>query len=287
MLYGRRKRLDEMAAREAAGESFWTKKFDNSVRTKMVLAFRNAAPYKDYYAYAREAILHDEGKFFLCTDQLDDPEDLINFLLMCDDETVPTVIEAMAQACNSSSLAGAGGMSWYQRQQTRTFEPAISSILREHRISYDLTQGQMIPFSAKELHQEVVVPSLSLLAGRSELDKVESSYRSALEEIAGGNAADAITDAGAALQEMLSSLGCQGNALGPLIASAKAKGLLAPHDSPMLMAVEKVLHWVSADRSEKGDAHGVRTATVEDAWFTVHIVGAAILRLSKGSSRAS
>jgi hypothetical protein len=51
--------------------------------------------------------------------------------------------------------------------------------------------------------------------------------------------------------------------------------------------VEKILHWVSADRSEKGDAHEVSTATVDDAWFIVHIVGAVILRLSKASPRAS
>ena len=76
-----------------------------------------------------------------------------------------------------------------------------------------------------------------------------------------------------------------GNSLGPLIKSARENGLLAPHDSPMLGAVVKVLDWVSADRSERGDAHAVSTASIDDAWFTVHVVGAALLRLSKASPR--
>ncbi len=84
---------------------------------------------------------------------------------------------------------------------------------------------------------------------------------------------------------MLVALGCAGNSLGPLIKSARDKGLLAPHDSPMLGAVAKVLDWVSADRSELGDAHEVSGASIDDAWFTVHIVGAALLRLSKASPR--
>lgn len=287
MLYGRRKRLAELATKEAAGESFWTEKFDASVRTKIVLAFRNAAPNDDFYSHARTAILHDEGKFYLYDRNASEATDLINFFLTCDDEMVPTVIEAMVQACSSKFLVAHGGISWYQRERASTFAPAVSGILREHRISFDLTGQQMVPFSARELHQEVVAPSLQLLAGRPDLEKVESAYRSALEEIAAGKAADAITDTGTALQEMLSSLGCDGNALGSLIASAKAKGYLASHDMPMLMALEKVFHWVSADRSEKGDAHEVSTANVDDAWFTAHVVGAIILRLSKSSSRSS
>jgi len=189
----------------------------------------------------------------------------------------------MSQACSDGQLNQATG-NW---RWANTFEVSINVILREHRISYELTRNQMIPFSAKELHTEVVAPALRLLAGRTDLEKVESAYRSALEEIAGGNAADAITDAGTALQEMLSALGCTGNSLGPLIASARAKEILAPHDSPMLGAVEKALHWVSADRSEKGDAHSVAPSTVDDAWFIVHVVGAAILRLSKPALRGA
>lgn len=53
----------------------------------------------------------------------------------------------------------------------------------------------------------------------------------ALGEISNGKPGDAITDAGTALQETLTALGCDGNNLGALIKSAKAKGLLAAHDA--------------------------------------------------------
>jgi diacylglycerol kinase len=54
----------------------------------------------------------------------------------------------------------------------------------------------------------------------------------------------------------------------------------------MTSAIESVMHWVSADRSTSGDAHQVGSAAIEDAWLTVHIVGALILRLA-GSPRGS
>lgn len=278
MLYSRRKRLAELATREAAGESFWTDKFDGPVRNKLILASRfSAGNWEDYNIYAREAILHDEGKFFLHDRRMDPTNDLLNFLLTCDDDMMPTVIEAISHAFGDEHINGLTG-NWVN---ARAFDQATNVILREHRISYELISRQMIPFAAKELHEEVMAPALRLLAGRPDLDRVESAYRCALEEIAGGKPGDAITDAGTALQEMLSSLGCAGNSLGPLISSAKSKRILAPHDSPMLAAVEKILHWVSADRSETGDAHGVTSATLDDAWFIVHVVGAVILRLSK------
>jgi hypothetical protein len=198
----------------------------------------------------------------------------------CDDEMVPTILEAISLACHDFGLNRQSG-SW----SGELFDACVNVILREHRISYDFTKSQMVPFSAKELHHSVLAPALQLLAGRPDLENVESAYRTALEEITSGKASDAITDAGTALQEMFSALGCDGNSLGPQIVSARAKGILAPHDSPMLIGVEKVVHWVSADRSEKGDAHGVTNATLDDAWFIVHIVGTVILRLSKTERR--
>jgi hypothetical protein len=109
----------------------------------------------------------------------------------------------------------------------------------------------------------------------------------AIKEIASGNADDAITDAGTALQETLTALGCNGNSLGPLIKDAKGHGLLAPHDARLDGAIADVMEWVSADRSQSGEAHHVSTATIEDAWLIVHIVGALILRLASGPPRSA
>jgi hypothetical protein len=281
VLHSRRKRLADLASREAAGESFWTEQFDQRARTRIVHAFRDAVGnWGGYYTYARDAILRDEGIFCLVNPRLSPDQDLINYVMVGEDEMVPTVIEAMSAACGGPVNMQSGA--W---DRAASFDVTVKIILREHRLSYDLIDGQMIPFSTRELHESVIAPSLKLLAGRPDLEKVESAYQDALEEIVRGNAANAITDAGTALQEALTALGCTGNSLGPLIKSAREGGLLAPHDSPMVGAVDKIMNWVSADRSERGDAHEVTSATIDDAWFTVHIVGAILLRLSKASTR--
>lgn len=81
-------------------------------------------------------------------------------------------------------------------------------------------------------------------------------------------------------------LGADGNALGPLIASAQRKGIILGHDQALLETVARAASWVSADRSQVGDAHSVSAATREDAWLTVHIVGAVLLRLSAVENRS-
>ena len=138
----------------------------------------------------------------------------------------------------------------------------------------------MIKMESQELHHEVVVPVLRLPSGRSGWEPVESAYQDALGELGRGASADAITDGGTALQQAIEILGCDGNALGPLIKSAKAKGLLGRHDENLIAGVEKFLQWSSAERSNGGDSHHPAESTLDDAWLMVHIVGALILRLT-------
>jgi hypothetical protein len=196
-------------------------------------------------------------------------DDLRQYLLACRHEEVPDVLEAMP--------LGMGRNYGYPDD----FHHGVNRILLSHRGAYELIDGQMIPFESKELHEEVVAPTLRLLAGRAGWETVENAYQDALREI-GTNPGDAITDAGRALQATLELLGCKGNALGPLIDMAKKTGLLAPHDSALSEGISKMMHWVSADRSEKGDAHKGADAKAEDAWLAVHVTGALILRLAEG-----
>lgn len=281
-LHFQRKRDTERAAREAAGESFWTKNFDNTVRVRILHSFRDAVGESggQNYELARGLLLRRAGLLYLCGPATNVVDDLLNYLLQCPDDMVPSVVEAMSHVCNNDSVKHRTH-NW----DSGVFDPMVNAILREHRISYELVNSEMIELSSKEIHQEIVAPALQLLAGRRDLAKVESAYQDALKEISKGAPSNAITDAGTALQEMLQALGCTGNSLGPLIKSARENGLLAPHDSPMLGAVVKVLDWVSADRSERGDAHEVSDASIDDAWFTAHVVGIAILRLSKATRR--
>ncbi len=186
-----------------------------------------------------------------------------------DTDEIMSAIEVVYAYINSDidGVAGAG------------FERAANDIFSSERVAFEIVEGRAVEFDSKELHAEVVVPTLRLLSGRKGWDPVEVSYQNALREI-GVDPSDAITDAGTALQEAFELLGCNGNSLGPLAKSARQKGILAAHDGTLSDAVVRIVDWVSADRSIRGDAHNARPATRDDAWFTVHVVGALLLRLA-------
>lgn len=281
-LHNRRRRLAEIVEREAAGESFWTEDFAERPRTRVEQYFRSLTEYWWVCAeHARELILHDEGLRFLSRASANSASDFLAYLAGCNDDMMPTVLEAIHEGFASDSV---------RRQINQSlaadFATGVNAILLEERISWEFVNGQMAPFSSRELHVEVVAPTLQLLATGG-WERVEAAYQAALVELSSGNAPDAITDAGTALQEALELLGAEGNALGPLIASAKRKGLFLGHDKLMVDSLVSAATWVSADRSQVGDAHKVSSAGIEDAWMTVHIVGAVILRLSASRKRPS
>jgi hypothetical protein len=76
-------------------------------------------------------------------------------------------------------------------------------------------------------------------------------------------------------------VGAEGNALGPLISSAKKKGIFSGHDTALLDSVMRAMDWVSAERSEAGDSHNVTDSGERDAWLMVHVVGALIVWLAE------
>jgi len=157
-----------------------------------------------------------------------------------------------------------------------SYAKLISDILREERAAVDFINQQFVPVRTRELHEEVIRPALTLLGGKPGWEAVEATYRKALNESDPG---DAITDVGTALQETLELLGFKGSSLGLLISDAKKQGWILGHDAKLL---ESITNWVSADRSTVGDAHHASAATDVDAWLTIHVVGALILRLSDG-----
>ena len=280
MLHRSRKRQEALARDEARGVSFWSESFSENARVRIMHAFADSIAQfgvPQAATYAWNLILRDEGLIFLVDPYVAPPDDISNYLMTCQDDMVPTVVEAFANATRSGPNRGPNS--------AKVFEYSVKKILREYRISFDLIEGTMIEFSSQELHVAVVSPTLHLLSKSHEWGSVEKSYKDALEEISDGKPGDAITDAGAALQECLTLLGCEGNALGPLIKSARKNALFAAHDGPMIDGIDKVLHWVSADRSEMGDAHIASPASIDDAWLIVHVVGAIILRLARGTAR--
>jgi len=159
----------------------------------------------------------------------------------------------------------------------------VNEVFNSHRIAFRFVQGEVVPLSSDELHVEVVEPTLRLLHGRKDLDKAHDAYLKALKEISNEDAPDAITDAGTALQETLTALGCQGNQLGDLLKDAKKQGLLGAHDQKLITGIENFGAWASAERSQSGDSHKSSEAPLADAWLMVHVVGALIVRLADPS----
>lgn len=195
-----------------------------------------------------------------------------------DDDLMPSLIEATFIAAREMI-----GNYTFSEELVDSLESGINEVMNEHRISYKLVEGRVIEFQSMELHNSVVEPTLRLLSGLAGWGDVETAYQDALREISRSSPHDAITDAGRALQEALTLLGCGGNTIGKLVASARRKGLLGPHDSALTDGIEKIAAWVSADRNESGDSHKAATGiTTDDAWLTVHVVGALILRLAQG-----
>lgn len=181
------------------------------------------------------------------------------------------------------TLGAATEYEWIAREAEEHARPDLNEILDDDDVAYQVVGTEIIPRDSMVRHAEVISPALSLLHGTSSLRSVEQAFQDALRELKpGGDPSDAITDAGTALQEMLLALGCTGNALGPLLADAKKRGILGPFDSKLSDGVHLIGEWVSANRSTRGDAHKASAASREDAWLAVHVVGALLIRLEKG-----
>jgi hypothetical protein len=286
MLYNQRKRLKERAEAEAQGENFWTPAFSEKVRTRLLFAVGEAAGANrvSVLERARHLILKAEGVPYLQRygHNVTPAEDFLDHFTGCRDDVMPTAIEALYSAMQTFGIGNLGY--FVPTIDVDAFGRDLNQILEEERVAFDFARGEMVSFKSKELQQDVVEPAMKLLHN-PKFSEAEKAYQDALEEVAKGKAGNAITDAGTALQETLTALGCKGDSLGPLIRSAKDKGLLAAHDARITKAIEDVMEWVSADRSQKGDSHKADKAEKEDAWFIIHVVGALIVRLVGASGR--
>jgi hypothetical protein len=232
-----------------------------------------------YAELARNLILEDEGLRFLSHASNHPSSDYFAYLASCPDDMMPTVLEAMNEAFEDPGI-----FQMVYEQNSRHYVAGVNEILSEERVAWEFVGNEMTPFSSREMHVDVVEPTLRLLATAG-WERVEAAYQDALRELSAGNAPNAVTDAGTALQEALTMLGAEGNALGPLIASAQRKGIILGHDRALFDTVSRAATWVSADRSQVGDAHAVSAAEREDAWLSVHVVGAILLRLSAQTNR--
>jgi hypothetical protein len=278
VLFSERKRQAAIADREANGESLWSSELRPEVRVKVTKILEAVLKVDTWRGQDDWGAIAARVRFARGVDQLagiQDPErDIKRALRDGDLSLVADVLEAT--------------LGHVDDDDAQVVREATNDVLASHRVAFELVGSEAVEFESREMHVEVVRPTLTLLGGDRRFVAVESAYQSALHELGdAASAADAITDAGTALQEMLRALGCEGNAIGPLLKSARTKGLLASSDQALERSLAGAIDWVAADRSTTGDAHNATPALREDAWLTVHIVGALILRLAAGTVRGA
>ena len=267
-----RMRLEELAQREAAGESFWSSDLDERTRNKLAFILDDtiemlsgplsALSSWEIWERLSEKIARDYGDAVREYDR-----DRVAR------ETDPGVVFDLIESV---------GLIIEDPRLLDSFEKRVNEVFDNHRVSFQLAPTlQIIPRDSIEIHTAVTLPTLQLLHGRPDLAKAEAAYTEALREISDGKPAGAITHASVALQETLTALGASGNALGDQLKAAKAKTtLFAGRDQPLLDGISKVADWAAAERNSNGDAHRITDAVLDDAWMMVHVVGALILRLT-------
>lgn len=121
-------------------------------------------------------------------------------------------------------------------------------------------------------------PLAGLVTSNPLLRGVDDKLREALDELAAGNAADAVTDAGTALQMLLDHLGYAGGQLGDQLKTARKAGWLSGVDTPMAASIESLVTWIASVRNQRSDAHHGPAPDKRDAELAVRIVGLLVLR---------
>lgn len=161
------------------------------------------------------------------------------------------------------------------------FISAANDILLEGRISFTFIGGRLRERGAEPLHSDVMRPLETMLTAEPRFAEAERAYQDALTAMATGHYGASITSSASALQQTLVALGSKGQNLGALFLDARRRGFLMSHDEKLMNAFRSIGDWVTADRSNRGNAHGASIALREDAELAIHVIAALIIRLIK------
>ncbi|BBX23423.1 hypothetical protein MTER_28340 [Mycolicibacter terrae] len=287
-LYAERLRREAQAAALATGATQWTEELDTAVRVKLFAAWQDAIV--SLNQDERDEI-HSWIKRRTLRSLADDPSPQhMRPGTVCPNDHLLSLIEAEHEILQKFAeiLKDTGAVPYPEHRLApaldapERFRADVNRIFEAHVVAFHLHQNsRLIEIDSQEMHNAVVEPTLYLLHSQPRFAGAETAYQKALKELRNRDAGDAITDAATALQDVLLALGCTGNALGPLLKSARSKGLLKGSDTPLTEAIAKTVDWVSATRGE-GEAHtGNPDINMSDAWMMVHVVGALAIRLSE------
>ena len=259
-------------------------------RQQLVFAIRDAATWpvgRDWEVRNLNGALIDRitdylreeyGRAYLASVTNENGVDLGSFIV--ERATTPELMDVIDAVIGVFLAEGQNpALSSYAADGLARFSDTIRRRLRRHKLAYDLVELQVVGRRSEELHQAVVAPALTLLHGRPRFAEAERQYREALDELADGKWADAVTDASAAVENLLRMiLGFRHGTLADLLGQARNRGLFGDAQSGRIKKVVAGFTALADVRNEESDAHGNRTDQ-STAWLAVHWAGALLVYL--------
>lgn len=152
------------------------------------------------------------------------------------------------------------------------FNDLVNEAAQRFRVGLRLEGNRFVDVISEHVHQEVVRPTLQLLA-LPEFEPVDELYRKGFDRLLSGDPAGAITVAASAVEEMLRVGGCAGSTLKPLAQNARARGWITP-------GVEQSIIKLDAYRKDS-DAHRVGTDERELGRLVLHTTASLLLYLGR------
>lgn len=274
-MYSRHKAARLEAEARARGEDvdYLTDEVPDAFRNQLIFALMDcegAATLRAIHGFLARA----RGTPRLGSTQANPDEDLIRFINEGSSDDVMDVIDAgyeMVFGVPTDFIA-------QRHQVVEAFTERIREHMEDHNLAFDVVNYRVVDKTSEELHQEVIVPGLTLLHARPKFAAVERQYNEALDELSKHQWGDAITDANAAAEQTLRIiLGFEGGQLPDLLAAARQRGLFGDVQEKWLKRFVDGLGALSDMRNVEGDAHHAGTDARSIAWLAVHWAGALIV----------
>lgn len=259
----------------------WTREFTRLTRARLAGVFADAFPEirtRHAYESAVGEVLARHSEY---------PNGLVTLsstvTIHASDFWMPDVLDAAAVALTKFDARPPTASNQWGRPaliDTSAILTAANDALLAGRVAFAFVDRRLRDRSGEPLHSTLITPFETALTGDPRFEAAERAYLQASGELATGHYGASITSAGSALQAALQSLGAKGNDLGALFSDGMRRGFLQGHDARLLDAFKSLGGWVTADRSNRGNAHGPASASRADAQFALHIVAATVLRLT-------
>lgn len=156
------------------------------------------------------------------------------------------------------------------RGTLKTYTVTLNDLLRAERYDHKIVDGQMVPFS-ETLSYQGLEATFTIHLRNPDFAPVRDKLIEALHEYAQNKYANAMTDAGYAIQQYLTLKGFPGHTIGAQVIDAVAAGFITKED-------KKLWDWLREMRNDDDDAHPGSPPSKELAWSYLEILGSVFER---------